>query len=130
MPDNDDYNELRAYDRYSIDFEVEVTGLSQNGDPFCDQGQLQNISGGGVSLLTNHAGHYKCGQSLRLKIWLPGTDELEAFMRCDATVERMNLTEASAVEGDAVLIGVSLDKQMTFESHHCSTASVEKKAEN
>jgi len=115
MPDND-FSELRTFDRQPIDFEVEVSGLSQACEPFCDRGVLRDISGGGVGLVTHNPGHYKCDQKLKLNIKLPSVDKMDAFMLCEVTVEWIRPIESSDSETDAVLIGVSLSSQMSFES--------------
>jgi len=110
------FSELRTFDRKPIDFEVEVTGLSQASEPFSDWGTLRDISGGGVGLVTHNPGYYECNQELKLQIKLPSVDELDAFMLCDVTVAWIRSIEPSELEEEAALIGVSLSSQMTFES--------------
>ncbi|ATX81764.1 PilZ domain-containing protein [Mariprofundus ferrinatatus] len=118
-----DFNNLREFDRQAIDFEAEIKGFSQSGEPFCDHGQLKDISGGGVGLTTSHPDHYKVDQQLELEIKLPDTDELEAFMKCQVTVEWIRSDNAESGDSGRVLIGVSLNGQMSFDSRKHSTSS-------
>ncbi|ATX79928.1 hypothetical protein Ga0123461_1514 [Mariprofundus aestuarium] len=115
MPD-ENFSELRGFDRQPIDFEVEVSGFSQACEPFCDRGVLRDISGGGVGFLTNNPDHYKCDQQLNLQIKLPSLDKMDAFMLCEVVVEWVRSIEPSEFEAEAALIGVSLISEMKFES--------------
>jgi len=116
MPDQD-YSEHRIFERYPIDFDAEVNGRTQSGDSFEDNSVLRNISGGGVCLLTDHPGFYRLGQKVRLRIRLPDTDKLEAYMVCNACVAWVHTTAATELEAEIVYIGLSLIDPLMFESH-------------
>ena len=124
------FSELRTFDRKPIDFEVEVTGLSQASEPFSDWGTLRDISGGGIGLVTHNPDCYKCNQELKLKIKLPSVDKMDAFMLCEVTVAWIRSIEPSELEAEAALIGVSLSSQMTFESRQRPSGSPEAEFEN
>lgn len=112
-----DGTEQREFDRYAIDLEVEVRGLTQAGVPFCEQTRLRDISGGGVSLFTTCHEHYRRDQPLELKIRLPDTDRVESFMLCDAIVVWANRPGSANGEHDAACIGIVLSEKRTLETH-------------
>lgn len=107
----------REFDRYAIDFEVEVRGLTHAGVPFCEQTKLRDISGGGLSLVTTCHEHYRHDQTLELKIKLPDTDKTESFMLCDAVVVWAGKSAASNSEHDPTWIGIVLSEKRTIETH-------------
>ncbi|NWF35642.1 PilZ domain-containing protein [Mariprofundus sp. KV] len=119
MPDQD-YSEHRSFERYPIDFDAEIGGVSPAGDAFVDKSVLRNISGGGVCLLTDYPAYYALGQEVHLRIRLPDTDRLAAYMVCSATVAWVHTAEATESEGRVVFIGLSLNDPFTFESHKFS----------
>lgn len=110
-----DYSEHRSFERYPTDFEVEANGQLESGASFSDKALMRNISGGGVCLITDHLNYYKLDQVMKVRIRLPDTDRLEAFMCCEATVVWIH--SADEKEG-AALIGLELNDPLTFESHH------------
>ena len=116
MPDQD-YSEHRIFERYPIDFDAKINGQTQSGDSFEDSSVLRNISGGGVCLLTDHPGFYRLGQDVRLRIRLPDTDKLEAYMVCNASVAWVHTTAATERDAEVVYIGLSLIDPLIFESH-------------
>jgi len=119
MPDQD-YSEHRSFERYPIDFDAEIDGVSPIGDTFADKSVLRNISGGGVCLLTDYPAYYALGQEVHLRIRLPDTDKLAAYMVCSATVAWVHTTEATESEDTIVFIGLSLNDPLTFERHKFS----------
>jgi len=118
-------NDLRACERHAIGFEVAVRGHSLTGESFSDAGRLKDLSDQGLCLITDHPEHYYEAQTLDVKIELPGTDTLEAFMLCEATVAWVRTVEDAG--GEHVLIGVFLNSPMTFENHKRSAAASSEK---
>ena len=111
------YDELRTSERHAIDFEVEVSPASDQMQPFCDRTVLRNISGGGVCFSTVDPGFYAAGQKVNLKVFLPGTDQLDASMMCQGKVVWMHFAGQLDEEGRKdTLIGLCLDGFMSFES--------------
>jgi len=111
------YEELRSSERHAIDFEVEVSPASEQQNPFCDHTVLENISGGGVCFSTVEPGFYAAGLKVKLKVFLPGTDNLDASMECQARVVWMHFSGQLDEDGRKhTLIGVCLDGFMSFES--------------
>jgi len=78
----------RAYDRLPMDFAVEITGKDGKGGGFTDNTMLQDVSGGGAKIKTLQAEKYFPGQQLRMEIYLPGTRDVGARMKGEATVVR------------------------------------------
>lgn len=122
-----DYSEHRVFERYPIDFDAEIDGVSPSGDAFVDKSVLRNISGGGVCLLTDFPAYYVLGQEVHLRIRLPDTDKLSAYMACSATVAWVHTPEATESESKLVFIGLSLNDPLTFESHKFSANADEKR---
>jgi len=110
MPERVD-SERREYERYLTDLEVEVHGRLQDGQPFCDHLQLQNISGGGVGLLTRLPHRYSIGQNLTLRIKLPSTDRIESFMLCKAIVKWEYPNNASDAAEQPTVIGLCIGER-------------------
>lgn len=110
------FSELREFDRQAIDFEAEISGQSKHGTPISETGQLRNISGGGACLATDSSDHYHQGQQLHLKIKLPEAGPTGAFMSCDVNVEWVRVETNSASNSENLVLGVSLNGPMRFES--------------
>lgn len=106
--------ERRENHRFRIDLAVQVTAKGADGVGFTDQTVLRNMSGGGANFITGQADRYFKGQQLAIEIDLPGTDELRASLRGNATVLRIEpLPEAGPQQADrkyavAVMITVPL----------------------
>jgi len=117
------YEELRTSERHAINFEVEVSPASDQEQIFCDQTALKNISGGGVCFSTLEPELYAAGLKLKLKVFLPGTDKLDASMECQGKVVWMHFSGQLDEKGrKQTLIGLCLDGFMSFESHQPSGA--------
>ncbi|OIO70865.1 MAG: hypothetical protein AUJ58_01650 [Zetaproteobacteria bacterium CG1_02_55_237] len=110
---NDDRREFK---RYAIDYEVEIHGLSLEGVPFCEQARLIDISCEGARLITVFPEYYRHGQELTVKIKLPNTDQMEAYILCNASVAWAQSPEAIEDGDESVSIGIHLGEQRTFES--------------
>lgn len=110
MPEQTD-SERREYERYDTDLELEVRGRLADGESFCDEAKLHNISGGGVGLLSHSPGYYSRGQSLNLTIRLPATDRLESFMLCVASVKWVVPNDAADAIDQPAVIGIRILKR-------------------
>ncbi len=105
----------RDFERFPLDFPVEVTGKSRSGEPFSDSGKMNNVSGGGVCFSTAHAHWYVVGQKVTVHICMPGTDELDASMASDARVVWIHFPEQQKGSGEEhALIGIAMDGCMDF----------------
>ncbi|PJA30917.1 MAG: hypothetical protein CO187_10905 [Zetaproteobacteria bacterium CG_4_9_14_3_um_filter_53_7] len=111
------YADHREFERHPIDFSVEVCPAGDQANTFCDSTNLENISGGGVCFGTLQPESYFAGQHVTLKVQLPGTDEVDASMECQAKVVWIHFSGQVDDEGHKyTLIGVCLDGFMSFES--------------
>ncbi|MBI9086090.1 MAG: PilZ domain-containing protein [Desulfobacterales bacterium] len=79
----------REFERLSIDFVLEVYSEDVEGKKFEDKSVLENVSGGGAKFLTKKSDMYFPGQLLEIAILLPGTDEMETYMKAKAIVVRI-----------------------------------------
>lgn len=109
--------ERRAFERFPIEFMIELSAEDSMGNAYMDKAVLQDISGGGVKFIVRNADKYFSGQFLKITIYLPGTDEIKAFMSGKATVIRV-CTSISLEIGEkrqGVGIAVKLDEALHFE---------------
>jgi len=80
----------REFDRFPVEFVLEVASEDSEGNKFNERTVLKDISGEGARFITQQAGKYFPGQSLEMTIYLPGTDEMEAHMKAKAIVVRID----------------------------------------
>jgi len=80
----------REFDRFPVEFVLEVASEDREGNKFKERTVLKDISGEGARFITQQAGKYFPGQSLEMTIYLPGTNEVKADMRGTATVIRID----------------------------------------
>jgi len=83
-------SDKRKFNRFPIDFVLEVSAESIEGKKFLDKASLKDVSGEGVKFLTQKSDMYFPGQLLGITIFLPGTDEIEAHMKAKAIVVRID----------------------------------------
>ena len=95
-----DVGDRRAFPRHHIEFDIEITGVTPAGEPFTERTVLGNISGGGARFRTVTLERYMPGQELGLKVFLPGTDDVQAHMAGDAVVV---LVDREGVAGGAAV---------------------------
>jgi len=103
-------SEQRLFDRFSLGFELTVEAEDADGKKFKEKTKLDNISGGGARFITRQADRYTPGQLLTMTITLPGTDEVKARMKGDATVIRVD-----TAENTANFIAVEFSARLNFE---------------
>jgi len=110
-------SDRRQFDRFSIDFKIEVVSHDREGREHKEKTTLEEISGEGARFLTGKTESYFIGQSLEVSICLPGTDEVKACMKSRGTVVRVepcNDPSASS-EPQPVCVAVKLDQPLQFE---------------
>jgi len=106
--------ERREVSRFRIDLITQVSAKSADGKIFREETLLRNMSGGGANFITRQADRYFQGQRLDIKINLPGTVDLKAFLQGTATVSRIeplpdsDLRQAARRYAVAVVIAVPL----------------------
>jgi len=103
----------RDFDRFPIDFTIEVSGKSSDGRIHRESTILSDISGGGAKFITRHPDRYFPDQQLDLTIYLPGTKEVKAQMKGIARVVRIGYP-ANIPEAEEASIAVRLQKFLQF----------------
>jgi len=105
----------RDFERFPLDFPVEIIGKSRSGEPFSDGGKMSNVSGSGLCFSTAHAHWYAVGQKVTVHIFMPGTDELDASMASDARVIWIHFPEQQKCSSEEkALIGIAMDGCLDF----------------
>ncbi len=109
--------ERRAFNRFPVEFMMEVSAEDSEGNKFNEKTMLKNISGGGAKFITQQAGKYFPGQSLEMTIHLPSTIDVKACMRGTATVLRIDPSSNKDIgeKCQGVGIGVRFDTSLHFE---------------
>ncbi len=103
----------RNFRRYPIAFDVSVSFFPADAPPWEDQGELQDISGGGALFNPCRPDSYYVGQRLETIIYLAGTSEVQGCVRSEARVVRV---EAVPGEGpEKVQVGVQFERAFDFE---------------
>ena len=107
----------RAFDRFPIEFEIEVTTEDMGRDKYKEKALLKNISGEGVKFVTRQADKYAIGQQLEISICLPENDKVKARMRGKATVVRIDLPGSSRIreKNEEMGIAVKFHNRLYFE---------------
>jgi hypothetical protein len=99
----------RDFDRFPIEFAVEVATKDSEGKEYRELTVLMDISGGGARFITREAEKYYPGQLLEMTICLPGTKGVKAHMRGMATVVRVDTSSGTSD------VAVTLDTSLRFE---------------
>ena len=109
--------ERREFDRFPVEFVMEVVGEDNEGKKFNEKTVLKDISGGGAKFITQQAGKYFLGQALEIIIYLPDTDEVKAYMRGTATVLRIDPSSNKDIgeKSQEMSIAVRFDTSLHFE---------------
>jgi hypothetical protein len=116
MPINSD---TRHFERFSIDFTIEVIAYGRDGGKHREKTILEDISGEGARFLTGRAERYFVGQTLEVSIYLPETDEVKASMKGKAKVVRIGPCSNADSSGQSqpVSVAVKLDNPLSFERY-------------
>jgi hypothetical protein len=104
----------RNFRRYPIEFNVSVRFSPGDRPPEKDQGELQDISGGGASFVPCQPGQYYVGQSIETIIYLAGTEEVQGCIRAEATVVRVE-PPPKASAGTSARVAVRFERTFDFE---------------
>lgn len=110
--------ERRTFNRFPVEFVLEVVSEDSEGKKFNDKTMLKNISGGGAKFITQQADKYFLGQSLEMTIYLPSADEIRAYMSGTARVVRIDTAgneEGIDRKSQGVGIAVRFDTPLNFE---------------
>lgn len=107
----------RAFDRFPIEFEIEVTTEDMEMEKYKEKVLLKNISGEGVKFVTRQVDKYSLGQQLEISIYLPENDEVKARMRGKATVVRIDPPRNSRIreKNEEMGIAVKFHNRLYFE---------------
>lgn len=110
-----EHENKREYDRYPVSLKVQVSAFDEHGDHFTETGVIKDISGGGANLMTENIGCYFVGQKLDLKIFLPGSEELNTDMHGHGMVVWIGGDQVSPEESGSGSIGLSMNDLLAFE---------------
>jgi hypothetical protein len=105
----------RDYDRFPMEFEVLVTIVDSNGEKHYDRAELHDISGSGAMFFTRIPEKYHLDQTLHLKIFLAGTDDVRGCIKAESSIVRMQGVNPAVPEPSAPLMGIAVKFQKAFE---------------
>jgi hypothetical protein len=105
----------REYDRFPMEFEVLVTLIDRNGEKHFDKAELHDISGSGALFFTRMPEKYHLDQTLQLKIYLAGTDDVRGCIKAESTVVRIQKASHNAGGQEYPLRGIAVKFHETFE---------------
>ena len=110
-------SDRRDFDRFPIEFVIEVAAKDSEGKEYKEEAVLKDISGGGARFITQQAGKYFTGQPLEVSVFLTDTYKVKARMRGKATVVRIDPSSNSSIgeKTRGVDIAVKLDTPLHFE---------------
>jgi len=116
-------SDRRNFNRFQIEFVLEVSAKDSEGKEFNEKTVLKDISGEGAKFITQQAGKYFPGQSLEVTIYLPGTNDVKADMRGKATVVRVDPSSNSGIgeKSQEMSIAVTFDTPLHFERVNVKT---------
>jgi len=107
--------EYREFERFPIEFEVEVYAREGSGRHHLETAGLRDVSNGGVCFFSTCPNIYVIGQLLFLSIHLPGTDKVDAAMQGEVTVIWIGKQKESPPnEPGRSYIGVCMDDLLAF----------------
>lgn len=117
-------SERREFNRFQIEFLIEISAKDKKGEIFHENTVLKNISGGGAKFTTWKTDQYFLGQELKMTLFLPGTGEVNAHMSVKAQVMRINLMKKECKEkknGEGS-VAVRFDTLLNFEREDLKTS--------
>ena len=108
------YSDKRDFDRFPIELDMELMGTDREGKKFFETALLKDVSGQGISFVTNLVDNYFTGQQLELKINLPGAWNLSACF--EGTAQVVRIIKPSEFErihkGQRAKVAVTLDNAL------------------
>ena len=112
-----DKNNRREFERFPVEFEIEVAAENKKDKRFKEKTTLIDITGGGAKFMTQQGDEYYPGQILDITVHLPGTDDVRACMKGEAEVVRIDSPDPSEqkVKSKGVRIAVKIDIPLHFE---------------
>jgi len=113
----------RVFRRYPLEFDVSVTFAGPDTDRQSDQGELQDISGGGAMFRPCQPEKYYAGQQLETTIYLAGTNEVQGCVRSEATVVRVDGDDSPSANRP-FRVAVRFDRTFDFERIDSSDAEI------
>ncbi|MCF8027453.1 MAG: PilZ domain-containing protein [Desulfobacteraceae bacterium] len=108
VPDPDSSFDKRSFDRYQITFPVRISGKDSHSRPFKEITRLQDVSGSGALFLSGFPDRYHVGQDIDVAIMLDAAEDVQACIRNQASVVRINCPEACGANPDDGLQGIAV----------------------
>jgi hypothetical protein len=105
----------RDFDRFPVKFEVQTNFIDADGEELEDRADLHDISGSGAMFLTRIPEKYYLGQTLQLKIFLAGTEDVRACIKSESSVVRMQKIYDAESNDNGPTIGIAVKFQKAFE---------------
>ncbi len=109
--------ERREFDRFQIKFPMEVSAKDTSRKQFNEKTILKNISGGGARFVTRKIDKYYPGQELKMIFYLPKAGNIDAIMKANAKVIRIDKSNVSVTNQTNVekSIAVQFETLLNFE---------------
>ncbi|MFH2012939.1 MAG: hypothetical protein ABIJ37_09615 [Pseudomonadota bacterium] len=109
--------ERRDFDRFSINFVLEVFAEDVGGDTFKGKSILKDISGEGAKFVSLQADKYFLGQSNTITIYLPEAGGIKARMKERAIVVRIDTPNGLDISkiSQGTEVAIKIDKPLNFE---------------
>ncbi|MBS3759216.1 MAG: PilZ domain-containing protein [Desulfobacterales bacterium] len=104
----------RVFRRFPAEFDVSVKFSGNVKVPDRDEGELQNISGGGAMFFPCQPEKYYAGQQIEATIYLAGTNDVKACIRTEATIVRVEGAEEDSADRP-VRVAIRFDRTFDFE---------------
>jgi hypothetical protein len=110
-------SDKRKFNRFTIEFAMEVSSKDIEGNEYRDTTDLKDISGGGIKFITKQKDRYFLGQLLEITIHLPGTKEVKFSMSGKANVIRIDSSDRSGIDKKSLTasIATKLVTQLSIE---------------
>ncbi|MDQ7010420.1 MAG: PilZ domain-containing protein [Mariprofundaceae bacterium] len=105
-------SENRTFERFAVEFEIEVSVLDGEDVVASETGVLSNVSGGGICFSSNRPELYSVGKRVIVTIRLPGTDAIEAAMTGRGTVIWVGAEDSDARRAR---VGIMTDTPLSFD---------------
>lgn len=107
-------SERRAFPRYPMDFVLEVLTENKDGASNVEKTTLIDLSSSGAKFVTVHPDWYLVNQKLYITTFLPGGDDLKAYMKGTAIVQWITTSKGDG--GQSLWeVGISIDSPLGFE---------------
>ena len=102
-------SDKRKFNRFTIEFAMEVSSKDIEGNEYKDKPDLKDISGGGIKFITKQKGRYFLGQLLEITIHLPGTKEVKFSMSGKANVVRIDSSDRSGIDKKSLTMSIATE---------------------